>query len=96
MTGFESRSSSPSQRASLLASARRSASGRAAWLCWYLKSPPEQNALPAPVSTTTRTAGSLSIRATSARASSYIVPFMAFFASGRFRHRVATPSGRSA
>src|SRR6185503_1514831 len=54
-------------------------------------SPPEQKARPAPVSTTARTAGSLSTAGKRSRSSEYTSKVRAFSRSGRLRVTVATP-----
>lgn len=59
-----------------------------------MMSPPAQNAFPAPVRTTARTAGSAATAATAAAISRLRVMFSALSAEGRFKVKVATPPSR--
>jgi hypothetical protein len=59
-----------------------------------LKSPPAQNARPAPASSTTVTSGSASASRVKRASSWWSRPFTAFRRSGRFKVTTATPFGR--
>ena len=93
MTGFSSRSSGISTVVSIRCSLLRPASGVGSAAASISRiSPPAQNARPAPVRMTARTAASAASAGISAASSRCIGWLNAFSASGRFSVTVATPS----
>lgn len=91
ITGFGSPLSAPSIVASLPASAERVSASISRWSRIQPRSPPAQKDLPAPVSTTTRTASSSASLPAAAVRSASICADMALCFSGRLRVSVATP-----
>ena len=79
----------------LSSSTRALPSAAVCFFCMLLTSPPAEKWPPAPVRSTTRTAGSRSSSSRAPSISSRIVRSSAFRASGRFIVIVATPSARS-
>ena len=95
ITGLSRSSSAYATRWMRSVSADFSANGPPACALNSSRSTPEQNASPAPVTTTTRTAGSVRAERSTSAQSSIIANVNAFFTSGRLSRIVPIPSATS-